>query len=283
MPRQAADSTALGSRSAAPPGSDRRRLNPSIVLSRSTDRSKDGHRIVPAGARKSGVRASTGRLPSTRKTTRSPDCRPSASRTAFGTVTCPFDVTMGSSECLLHRCRTPPVPSHSVELLVAANPAEDSRLPYLIRLPVGAGLVFATSDVWPRTKALYCHRLDIADWPADPVVVDRVELRSCSRRARPSTSSPPARGRTDRNWCTPWRAAARWCSGRAPKRANSRGRACAPHRPRRRHPRAAHRRRRPRTLPLHLCRQTREDDAGSPALRRLRPESGRPTRGGRRA
>lgn len=54
---------------------------------------------------------------------------------------------MGSSECLLHRCRTPPVPSHSVELLVAANPAEDSRLPYLIRLPVGAGLVFATSDV----------------------------------------------------------------------------------------------------------------------------------------
>lgn len=89
---------------------------------------------------------------------------------------------MGSSECLLHRCRTPPVPSHSVELLVAANPAEDSRLPYLIRLPVGAGLVFATSDVWPRTKALYCHRLDIADWPADPVVVDRVELRSCSRR-----------------------------------------------------------------------------------------------------
>lgn len=136
---------------------------PSIVLSRSTDRSKDGHRIVPAGARKSGVRASTGRLPSTRKTTRSPDCRPSASRTAFGTVTCPFDVTMGSSECLLHRCRTPPVPSHSVELLVAANPAEDSRLPYLIRLPVGAGLVFATSDVWPRTKALYCHRLDIAD------------------------------------------------------------------------------------------------------------------------
>lgn len=83
---------------------------------------------------------------------------------------------MGSSECLLHRCRTPPVPSHSVELLVAANPAEDSRLPYLIRLPVGAGLVFATSDVWPRTKALYCHRLDIADWPADPVVVDRVEL-----------------------------------------------------------------------------------------------------------
>lgn len=43
-------------------------------------------------------------------------------------------------------------------------------------------MVFATSDVWPRTKALYCHRLDIADWPEDAVIVDRVELRSCTRR-----------------------------------------------------------------------------------------------------
>lgn len=77
---------------------------------------------------------------------------------------------------------TLPVTSPPVELLVAANPDEDSRLPYLIRVPVGAGLVFATSDVWPRTKALYCHRLDISDWPEDAVLVDRVELRSCSRR-----------------------------------------------------------------------------------------------------
>lgn len=69
-----------------------------------------------------------------------------------------------------------------MELLVAANPDAGSRLPYLIRVPMGAGLVFATSDVWPRTKALYCHRLDVADWPEDAVVVDRVELRSCSRR-----------------------------------------------------------------------------------------------------
>jgi hypothetical protein len=69
-----------------------------------------------------------------------------------------------------------------VELLIVANPNPDSRLPYLIRLPLGGGLVFATSDVWPRTKALYCHRLDIAEWPHDPVLIDRVELRSCSRR-----------------------------------------------------------------------------------------------------
>jgi hypothetical protein len=69
-----------------------------------------------------------------------------------------------------------------VELLVAANPNPDSRLPYLIRVPLGRGLVFATSDVWPRTKALYCHRLDLEDWPDDVDPIDRVELRSCSRR-----------------------------------------------------------------------------------------------------
>ncbi|CAJ1499412.1 ERCC4 domain-containing protein [[Mycobacterium] kokjensenii] len=69
-----------------------------------------------------------------------------------------------------------------MELLVVANPDPDSRLPYLIRLPLGGGLVFATSDTWPRTKGLYCHRLDIADWPAEPVIVDRVALSSCTRR-----------------------------------------------------------------------------------------------------
>lgn len=69
-----------------------------------------------------------------------------------------------------------------MELLIATNPDPDSRLPYLIRLPLGGGLIFATSDVWPRTKGLYCHRLDIADWPADPVIVDRVALSSCIRR-----------------------------------------------------------------------------------------------------
>ena len=42
-----------------------------------------------------------------------------------------------------------------MELLVTGNPDPDSRLPYLIRVPVGAGLVFATSGTWPRMKALY--------------------------------------------------------------------------------------------------------------------------------
>jgi hypothetical protein len=42
------------------------------------------------------------------------------------------------------------------EMLVAVNPDADSRLGYLLRLPLGGGMVFRTSGTWPRTKALYC-------------------------------------------------------------------------------------------------------------------------------
>ena len=79
-----------------------------------------------------------------------------------------------------------------MELLIAANPDTESRLPYLIRVPIGGGLVFATSDVWPRTKALYCHRLDITEWPDDAELVDRVECLPINRQAVPS------------GWWQPW-------------------------------------------------------------------------------
>lgn len=69
-----------------------------------------------------------------------------------------------------------------MELLVVANPDGESRLPYLIRVPVGAGLVFATSGTWPRTKALYCHPLPHDAWPADPEPVEHISLRTCRRR-----------------------------------------------------------------------------------------------------
>jgi hypothetical protein len=69
-----------------------------------------------------------------------------------------------------------------VELLIAVNPDPDSRLPYLMRLPLGDGMVFRTSGTWPRTKALYCYPASIEEWPADPEIVERVGLRSCVRR-----------------------------------------------------------------------------------------------------
>ena len=68
------------------------------------------------------------------------------------------------------------------ELLIAANPDPDSRLPYLLRLPLGGGLVFRTSGTWPRTKALYCYPVSVDDWPAEPEIIERVPVRSCARR-----------------------------------------------------------------------------------------------------
>lgn len=68
------------------------------------------------------------------------------------------------------------------ELLIAVNPDPDSKLGYLLKLPVDGGMVFRTSGTWPRTKALYCHLVDSADWPDAPDVVEQVAIRSCVRR-----------------------------------------------------------------------------------------------------
>jgi hypothetical protein len=69
-----------------------------------------------------------------------------------------------------------------VELLIAVNPDPDSRLPYLMRLPLAGGMVFRTSGTWPRTSALYCYPVSADEWPADPDLVEQVPLRSCVRR-----------------------------------------------------------------------------------------------------
>lgn len=42
--------------------------------------------------------------------------------------------------------------------------------------------MFRTKGTWPRTAALYCHPVDRAEWPAEPEIVERVSLRSCTRR-----------------------------------------------------------------------------------------------------
>ncbi|MEX5637545.1 ERCC4 domain-containing protein [Parafrankia sp. FMc2] len=69
-----------------------------------------------------------------------------------------------------------------MELLIARNPDPDSRLPYLLRLPLADGLVFRAAGTWPRTTALYCYPLPSADWPETAELVERVPLRSCVRR-----------------------------------------------------------------------------------------------------
>ncbi len=68
------------------------------------------------------------------------------------------------------------------ELLIATNPDPGSRLAYLLRVPLGEGLVLRTSGTWPRTAALYCHVVPATEWPESPEIVERVPLRSCARR-----------------------------------------------------------------------------------------------------
>jgi hypothetical protein len=68
------------------------------------------------------------------------------------------------------------------ELLIAANPDPDSTLAYLLRVPLGEGIVLRTSGTWPRTKALYCFAVPSDEWPVTPDIVERVPLRSCVRR-----------------------------------------------------------------------------------------------------
>jgi hypothetical protein len=66
-------------------------------------------------------------------------------------------------------------------LLIARNPEPDSSLPYIVRIPLGEGIVLRTRETWPRTAKVYCHRHG-APWPDEPDLVESVALRSCSRR-----------------------------------------------------------------------------------------------------
>src|SRR6266540_2622734 len=80
------------------------------------------------------------------------------------------------------RCR---VSSHAARelasFLVARNPQADSRLPYLVRLPLGDGLVLKARAPWPATARVYCHRFE-EPWPEDADIVDEALALVCRRR-----------------------------------------------------------------------------------------------------
>jgi hypothetical protein len=65
--------------------------------------------------------------------------------------------------------------------LVARNPQEDSRLPYLVQLPLDDGLVLKARAPWSATARVYCHHFD-GPWPADADVVDEALVLVCRRR-----------------------------------------------------------------------------------------------------
>ncbi len=65
--------------------------------------------------------------------------------------------------------------------LIARNPEEDSKLPYLLHLPIEGGLVLKARDTWPRSARIYCHPYE-AHWPDDAEVVEETPVSSCRRR-----------------------------------------------------------------------------------------------------
>lgn len=64
--------------------------------------------------------------------------------------------------------------------VVARNPERETKLPYIVRLPVEGGLVLKTRDTWPKTARVYCHPFD--GWPEEPDVVEEVPVEVCRRR-----------------------------------------------------------------------------------------------------
>lgn len=66
------------------------------------------------------------------------------------------------------------------DFVIARNTEPGSTLPYLLRIPLGDGILLKAKDTWPRTGKVYCHRVE--EWPADAEVVERVPVRSCVRR-----------------------------------------------------------------------------------------------------
>lgn len=84
------------------------------------------------------------------------------------------------------------------ELLLAANPDPASSLPYLLRVPLGPGLVFRVKETWPRTSAVYCYPVEAGEWPQEPEVVERIPLRSLARRGA-AIDIVAARGRENRS------------------------------------------------------------------------------------
>jgi hypothetical protein len=68
-----------------------------------------------------------------------------------------------------------------VSFVVARNPDPDSRLPFLVRLPIDGGLILKVRDTWPRTSRVFCARVE-GGWPTEAEIVEDVPITLCRRR-----------------------------------------------------------------------------------------------------
>ena len=65
--------------------------------------------------------------------------------------------------------------------VIARNPEEDSKLPFLLRLPLEGGLVLKARDTWPRSARIYCHPFE-GGWPEGAEILEETPVVSCRRR-----------------------------------------------------------------------------------------------------
>ena len=69
--------------------------------------------------------------------------------------------------------------------VVARNPDAESSLPYVLRVPVGGGLLLKAAEPWPLSSRVYCHPLEevpASDAPLE--VLEEVGVRMCAWRGR---------------------------------------------------------------------------------------------------
>jgi len=68
-----------------------------------------------------------------------------------------------------------------VRFRVARNPDPESRLPYLVYLPVDGGVVLKARDPWPRAARVYCTQV-ATPWDESGGLVDEAAVVACRRR-----------------------------------------------------------------------------------------------------
>lgn len=64
---------------------------------------------------------------------------------------------------------------------VARNPDPDSRLPYLLWLPIDGGLVLKARDIWPRASRVFCAQ-DGTPWDECAGLIEESNVVLCRRR-----------------------------------------------------------------------------------------------------
>ncbi len=85
------------------------------------------------------------------------------------------------------------------EFVVARNPDANSKLPYLLYLPLDerGGMWLKAKESWPRSSRVYCHAADVPD-TTTLEVLERVPVAACIRRG-PAIDLVLARGSNKRS------------------------------------------------------------------------------------